>query len=419
MLLKLAWRNIWRNKRRSLLTFAAVFFAAFLAIAMRGIQQGTFALNIKTVAELFSGYIQIEKKGYNDNPSLNKSFQFNQNIISALKDTKNVLGYSPRVYANGLISRLDESRGVSIFAVKPSEEKNVTNFMENVDRGKFFSSDSSNEIVLGSKLMDNLNAKIGDDVIILAQGYDGALGNQKYKIVGTVKLGVQGMEAATVFMGLKSAQNLLAMGNRINLIALKASGINNLNEIKNSLIEKIHSADLSVLLWNETNPGLQQLLKFSSARGIIFLGILFVIVAFGILNTVLMSVTERFREFGVELSIGMPQIKLTYLVYIETIFLTLIGLGLGNLFGYVLNSYLVLHPIMFGGELKRFYESYHFLPQAQSSVQFFIFLNITLSIIFILSILISYFIKLFRKISSFEITTFSKLKFPFETSTYV
>ena len=81
------------------MTFAAVFFATFLAIAMRGIQQGTFALNIKTVAELFSGYIQIEKKGYNDNPSLNKSFQFNQNIISALKDTKNVLGYSPRVYA--------------------------------------------------------------------------------------------------------------------------------------------------------------------------------------------------------------------------------------------------------------------------------------------------------------------------------
>ncbi len=383
MLLKLAWRNLWRNKRRSFITMAAVFFAAFMAIAMRGIQQGTFALNIKTVVNLFSGYMQVEEKGYNDNPSLNKSFVLDKNIAGKIKKTKRILNFTPRIYANGLISRLDESRGVSIFAIEPDEEKNVTNFMDNVDRGKFLTSDSSNEIVLGSALMDNLNAKIGDEVILLAQGYDGTLGNQKYKIVGTVKLGVQGMEGATVFMGIKSAQSLLAMGNRINVIAVKASGIDNLKEIKKSLTKKVNNPNLIVLLWSEVNPGMQQMLKFSSARSMIFLGILFVIIAFGILNTVLMSVTERFREFGVELSIGMPQIKLTYLVYIETMLLTLIGLTLGNVSGYLLNSYLVYHPIIFGGELKKFYESYHFLPQAQSSVQLSIFLYVTLSVIFI------------------------------------
>ncbi len=383
MLLKLAWRNIWRNKRRSLLTLAAVVFASLMAIAMRGIQLGTFALNIKTVVELFSGYMQIQENGYHDNPSLNKSFIVDQSMISSLQNTKGILGFAPRLYADGLISYKNESRGTAIFAIDPDKESLVTNFMQNVDRGKFFTSDSSHEVVLGSQLLENLKAKIGDNVIILAQGFDGTLGNQKYKIVGTVKLGVQGMEAATVFMGIKSAQSLLGMGNRVNAIAIKVHNINQLKKVKKSLIQVIHDPNLSVLLWNNVNPGLQQMLEFSSVRGIIFLGILFVIVAFGILNTVLMSVTERFREFGVVLSIGMPQIKLTYLVYIETLLLTLFGLLLGNLLGFVLNSYIVDHPIMFGGEMKKMYESYHFLPQAQSSTDFKIFLYVSLAIILI------------------------------------
>ncbi len=358
-------------------------FASLLAIAMRGIQLGTYDLNIKNVVELFSGYLQIQEKGYNDNPNLNSSFQVSTNIINALKDTKGVSGFSPRIYADGLISYKDESRGASIFAIEPGAESQVTSFMKNVNKGKFFSSDSSNEIVLGSELLDNLNAKVGDNVIILAQGYDGALENNKFKIVGTVKFGAPGMEAATVIMGIKTAQSLLAMENHVNAIAIKIQNIEQLKKVKFSLAGKIKSSSLSVLSWESINPGLEQLLEFSNVRGIVFLGILFVIVAFGILNTVLMSVTERYREFGVVLSIGMPQIKLAYLIYLETFFITLVGIVLGNISGYILNSYIVHHPIMFGGELKKFYETYHFLPQAQSSVQFSIFINVSISIIFI------------------------------------
>jgi len=136
-------------------------------------------------------------------------------------------------------------------------------------------------------------------------------------------------------------------------------------------------------LWNEVSPEMQQQINLSDVRGILFSGILIVIVAFGILNTVLMSVTERFREFGVVLSIGMPQVKLTYLVYLETFLITIIGLLFGNMLGFAVNYYFVIHPIVFGGELKRFYEMYHFLPLAQSSVQFSIFLNVSLSVIVI------------------------------------
>jgi putative ABC transport system permease protein len=381
LLLKLAWRNIWRNKRRSILTLAAVTFAVLMAIGMRGIQMGTYALNIKTAVELFSGYLQVQAKGYNDTPKLSLCFREDKSLKTALEGTKGIQSYSSRVYADGLISFKDNSRGVAIFGIQPGKEKKVTTFVENIDSGKFFTSDSSNEIVVGSQLLKNLNAKIGDEIILLAQGYDGSLGNQKYKIVGTVRLGVQEMEATVVFMGLKSAQSLLAMGNKVNIIAIKANNLNNLKEIKAKLSSKLQNKNLIVLPWNEVNPELQQAIQLDNISGILFLGILIVIVAFGILNTVLMSVTERFREFGVVLSIGMPQKKLTYLVYIETLFIALIGLFFGNLLGYFVNYYLILHPIVFGGELKKLYELYHFLPELRSSLQISIFIYVSLSII--------------------------------------
>lgn len=231
--------------------------------------------------------------------------------------------------------------------------------------------------------MDNLNAKIGDEVILLSQGYDGTLGNQKFKITGTVKIGARELESTVTFMGLKTSQSLLGMGPRISVIAIKAEDIERLKGIKDSLTRNVNNPNLSVLLWNEVSPEMQQQINLSNIRGILFNGILIVIVAFGILNTVLMSVTERFKEFGVVLSIGMPQLKLTYIIYIETFFITIIGLLLGNIIGFAVNYYFVIHPIVFGGELKKLYEMYHYLPLAQSSVQFSIFLNVSLSIIII------------------------------------
>jgi len=383
MLLKLAWRNIWRNKRRSFITLAAIVFATVMAIAMRGIQLGTYALNIRSVVELFSGYLQIQDKRFLDNPSLASSFVVDKNITSALKTTKGALAYAPRIYADGLISFKDNSRGVAIFGVEPEKEKDVTTFIKNINSGRFFTSDSSNQIVVGEQLLKNLDAKIGDKIVLLAQCYDGTLGNQKYKVVGTVKLGVQELESSVIFMGLKSAQSLLAMGSRVSVVAIKTNGLTHLAEINKSLSAKIENTNLNVLSWNKINPELEQAIQLDNVSGILFLGILIVIVAFGILNTVLMSVIERFREFGVVLAMGMPQLSLTYLVYIETFIITVIGLIAGNILGCIANYYLIVHPITFGGEIKKLYEIYHFLPQLKSTLDPSIFINVSLSILII------------------------------------
>ena len=143
-----------------------------------------------------------------------------------------------------------------------------------------------------------------------------------------------------------------------------------------------------VLTWQEVMPELEQFISLDNISGIFFLLILVVIVAFGILNTVLMSVTERFKEFGVTLAIGMQQIKLVVLILLETIFLAIIGIVIGDIIGYGINAYLIANPIVFGGDMAALYEEYGFLPIMKSSLDVMIFINISISV-FIVSILAS------------------------------
>jgi len=381
LLLKLGWRNIGRNKRRLLLTLTAIAFATFATIGMRGIQLGTYAVNIKNVVHLFSGYLQIQREGYQKNPSLRLNYELDDKLLNRINAIPQINGYAPRVYGDGLSSYKENSFGTAIFGIDPQREKNVTNIMERVKDGRFFTSDTANEVVLGYKLMENLKAKIGDDIVILTQGFDGSLGNMKFRIIGTVKVGVPELDAMASFIGLSKAQQLLVLPNRIHAIVLNVGSLDDMETVKKELRIRINNKKLAVLSWDEVMPDFKQSIELDNISGILMLAILIIIVAFGILNTVLMSVMERFNEFGITLSIGMPQIKLVYLVFIETFFITLLGLALGNLIGWGINSYLIHNPIQFGSEIGKIYEEYGFLPIIVSTLDPMIFINTTLSIL--------------------------------------
>lgn len=383
LLLKLAWRNIWRNKRRSILTLLAIIFATLSAIAMRGIQLGTYEESIKHAVEQFSGYIQIQPKSYKKNPSLNKTVKLDHEIRSYFDNSQLVKGYAERIVADGLISYKDNSFGAAIFGIVPDQESKTTRIIERVNKGEFFESDTSNEIVIGYKLLQNLNAEIGDEVVVLAQGYDGTLGNLKFKIVGTVKLGSYEFDAMAVFMGLKTSQELLMMYGKSSIAAISLTSLDNMPEVKSELQNYVDPENEVVLAWQEVMPELEQFISLDNISGIFFLFILVIIVAFGILNTLLMSVTERFNEFGVTLAIGMKQSKLVILILLETIFLSFVGVIIGDLIGFGINTYLTANPIMFEGELKSLYEEYGFLPIIKSSIEANIFITTSIGVVLI------------------------------------
>lgn len=379
LLVKLAWRNVWRNRRRSIITVLAVFFATALSITMRGLQLGTYEVNIRFAVSMFSGFLQVQEEGYQDNPSLHLSFVPDQ-TLRALLDQQ-VTAYAPRVYADGLISFKNNSLGTAIFGISPASELTVTDILNKLDTGRFFGSDSTNEIVVGHKLLQNLKAGIGDRVVILAQGFDGSLGNMLFDIVGTVKTGSGEFDGMAVFMGLQTLQELVGMGDRINVIAVSLNDLDDIEPAAAAMNARLSETSLVALSWDELLPELKQAIEFDDVSGVLTLGILMLIVAFGVLNTVLMSVTERFREFGINLSIGMPQSRLAALVVIETLFMALIGICIGLAVGWCVNYYFVENPIMMTGDYAAMYEEYGFLPRLDSSLKTSIFTKSTLSVL--------------------------------------
>ncbi|MBU1298530.1 MAG: hypothetical protein KKB77_05215, partial [Bacteroidetes bacterium] len=277
-----------------------------ISIVMRGMQIGTYELNINNVVKMFSGYLQIQRINYQSNPSIQLRFPYDDNLKSKLKSESSIIGYSPRVYGDGLVSFKDNSLGATIFGIDPATEYKVTDLQKKLNAGKFFESDSTDEVVVGYKLLKNLNASIGDKVVLLAQGYDGSLGNILVRISGTVKTGSPEFDGMAIFIGLSTAQYLLGLEGNVHAVAISLQSLDQVNHLQKKLSKIIDTKYLAILPWDEVNVELKQHLQMDNISGIFFLAILIIIVAFGILNTVLMSVTERFREFGVSLSIGMP-----------------------------------------------------------------------------------------------------------------
>jgi len=381
LLLKLGWRNIWRNRRRSIITILAVTFAVMLSIAMRGIQLGTYEVNIRHVVELFTGYVQIQAPGYKDSPSLHKSFRMDPELRTLLSEAPGVVAYTTRIVGDGLVSFRNNSQGAALFGIDPGAERNVTGMEGRVVRGTFIADSGSAEIVVGATLLENLNANIGEEIVVLAQGYDGSLGNLKFTIVGAFKTGMLELDRSAVLMHIDAARELLLMYGRATMITIRLEDLQQIEPVQESLSSKLDPLNLKALSWSDVMPGLEQGIEMDNVSGILMLAILVIVVAFGITNTVLMSITERFREFGIVLSVGMPPRMLVSVVLLETAFIVVIGILLGNALAYGVNAYIAANPIVFEGEFGQIYEEYGFLPRIESTVRFSSFLNNTLSIL--------------------------------------
>ncbi len=365
---------------------SAVIFAIMLSIIQRGMQYGTYAETIRTAVRASTGYLQIQKEGYNKSPTLQKSFVMTPQIETALGNTPSINGSSPRIETDALLSYRDQSFGAMIMGVAPETENEVTDFPEKIRSGRFLSADSAGsdntvaEIVVGDKLLQNLGAQVGDSVVVLAQGFDGILGNMFARIVGTFRTGSNEFDRMGVFMNISDLQSFLSMGNRINAVAVSVRDPNDLENVASRLNRVLKPQGLVALTWQDLLPQLKQMIELDNSSGVLYIIILLFVVGFGILNTVLMSITERFREYGVMLSLGMSQERLVAAVALEAFFMLIIGFVIGNGIGAAVNSYWVAHPIVLGGSMAKLYEEYGFAPVLVSSLSFKVFLDSSLTI---------------------------------------
>ncbi len=382
MLVLLAWRNIWRNRRRTLITILAVGFAALFSIVQRGIDVGNDEANNVWILGMFTGQMQVQRAGYNDAPSLQKSFRCDTALLRAIGSVPGVRAQAPRLMSDGLVARGEKSLGAMLCGVDPPAERRVSTLLSKIRQGRAFAPDAA-EGVVGYKLLANLGAAVGDTVILLTQSFDGSLANMKFRVCGALKTGMAEFDAAAVILDLGVAQELLGMPGRVTAVTILPASYRMAPEVRGEVARALPDTGLAAVGWEEILPDLKQGAELNEIGGKLFLGLLILVVAFGILNTVLMSVTERFREFGILLAVGMRNGQLALIVVVESIIILLIGMAIGSAAGAAIASWIEAHPIPLGGTLAAMVEQYDYQPVITATARADLILGIDAMIILI------------------------------------
>jgi ABC-type lipoprotein release transport system permease subunit len=382
---RLAWRNIWRNKRRTLITTASVFFGVVLSAFMSSMQEGSYAQYITTIVNSYSGYLQIHKKGYWDDKVINNSFVFDKNIEAKLKSVKEITIFTPRFETFCLASSEDVTKGVMVIGIDPENEDKIINISGKLTQGHYLEN-GDNGILLASGLAKFLNLKINDTLVLIGQGYHGSSAAGKYPVRGIIKQPSPELDRIVVYMDIKNCQELFSATDLLTSTVIMVHDNDDVAPAKKELV-RILGSDIEVMDWEEMNQLLMKQIKSDRESGIITKGVLYMIVAFGILGTVIMMMAERKKEFGVTLAIGMRKYKLIFIVMLETLFIGMIGVTTGIIASIPLMYYFLLNPIPLTGQTAEMMLQMGFEPAMFFSMEPSIFFNQALTI-FIFTLII-------------------------------
>ena len=361
MLIKIAWRNVWRNKRRSFITIAAIFIAIFLAIIMRSLQLGMYDNMIKNVVGSFSGYFQLHSKGYWEDKNIDNSYKVGNSTIKNIKEIEGVSNVIKRIQTGVLSSNNNLSKFLYVTGIEQKEEQKLTDWNKRLVDGRLLDSEDKS-IIIAKGVARYYNAKVGDSLIFIGQGFHGMQAVGIYPIQGIIDMKNPNLNNMSVFMNLSLAQDFVSADQRItNLVIDKEQYFDEI-KIVESIESKIDIQSNDLMTWKEMTPELDQLIQADNAGGMIVIIILYMIVSFGIFGTVLMMTQERLYEFGVLISIGMKKSKLMTTLIFETIFLTFIGVFIGFVISRPIVNYFHFNPIRLFGSAAAQLESAGFEP---------------------------------------------------------
>tara|TARA_B100002019_G_scaffold16740_1_gene13214 strand:+ start:1263 stop:2486 length:1224 start_codon:yes stop_codon:yes gene_type:complete len=389
MIFKIAWRNIYRNKKRSLITITSVFAALLLIILMRALQFGFYDKLIETVVESYAGYVEIHADGFWDNQSLDNSMQVDQQLLDDIQSVEGVENIVQRLQTFSLISVGEKTKGGVINGINLSEEQKITDWNKKMVSGSFDLSD--NEIIIAKGIAEFFDISENDTLILYGQGYRGMMAAGKYPVKGVIDLKNPDLNKIGLFMTMESVRNYVSSDEISTHIIIGKEKYYDEGKIVEDL-GLILSDDYEVMTWKETLPEIEQTITADSAGGLIMAFILYVIVVFGMFGTVLMMTEERKYEFGVLISIGMSRIRLFGIILVETIILSMVGVVLAVMVTYPISIYYNINPIdmaiLMGDGAVQMIEEMGFSPMIPMSISWDIPLSHSL-VIFIFSLLIS------------------------------
>jgi len=421
-IVKIAWRNLWRNKRRTIITAASIFFAVFFAVVMRSFQLGTYEHMIKQSIESYAGYLQVQQSDYSDDPSIDNVFESSPELLDKISAVPNVKVAVPRIESGALASTGNLSKGVMIAGISPAKEKfmsnpeqklvryritsftlqqlkaqpsfpedvfeklkqnintsflNESNLIDNLELTdatvihlilknavihSAYLQPNDDGVLVSDRLSKYLKVNVGDSLILMGQGYQGVSAAGVFPIRGIIKVPAPDLDNKLVYMTIEKAGEFLGLNGQITSIAINLKNTDEMLPTEAELSNLLNDKNVTVKNWETLIPTLKQQIEGDNKSGILFLGILYVIIFFGIFGTVLMMITERMREFGVMVAIGMKQSKLAAIVTIEMLFLGFMGTALGMLASVPIVLYGYYHPFKFTGDMAQMFIEMGFDP---------------------------------------------------------
>jgi putative ABC transport system permease protein len=345
LILRIAWRNIFRQKRRTILTVLTMSGGFILSAISIGWMDGTYNRIIDMFTRNRLGHIQVHAKGYLDKPSLYKKIDNYQEVGRRIERIEGVESWTPRLFSAGLASVGEKSSGVQIIGIHPQKESKATRFDKKIIEGRTFSSNPSHEVILGKGVAKTLKARTGDEIVIVSQGADGSIANDLYTIVGISESGDATSDQSAFYLHLEDAQELLVLYGAVHEIAVIAQELGDVSHLTKEIRQALDDPQLKVAPWQEFAKSFYVAMKADKEGGWIMLFIVILIVAIGVLNTVLMTVLERTREYGVLRAVGTRPLQVFRLVFWEVAFMALIGITIGFCLSLPANYLLSQHGI--------------------------------------------------------------------------
>ncbi|HJN74203.1 MAG TPA: ABC transporter permease [Myxococcota bacterium] len=342
----MAWRNLWRQSRRSMLTAVAMGLAVALCLASVALTEGIYATMGDALVTQSLGHVQLHHAEY---PTTKQPWLTieDEGLVDRISGLEEVEGVTARLYGQALLGNEEDSSGAILVGIEPGRELDIFPLDDKVVEGRFLAEDAALEVVLGEGLADDLDVGVGDQVVIITQATDGSLGNAALEIVGVVRSGRTTMDRSGAWLHLWDLQGVLALEGQVHEILVIGPDPEESGALLAD-IEDLGTGDLLVRTWQAASPSTAQMMAMQDVSTMIFLGIIFGVAALGVLNTMLMAVFERTRELGLMKALGLTPLRMVALVLTESALLALLSCVFGGALGGLLDWYLVTEGLDFG-----------------------------------------------------------------------
>ncbi len=369
MLIKIAWKNIWRNRVRSFVVMGAIILGVWATIFMISFSYGMVRSYVDNAIENQISHVQAHVPDFKKDREYQYYFDNPEQVLAAAKKVEGYRGATVRTLIQGALSTTKGMRGIEIRGVAPEAEANVTHLNEKIVDGAFFKADGKNQCLVSRRTADKLSIKVRSKVVLTFQNLQGEVTAGAFRVVGIFDTGIGPFDEGVVFVKATDLNRLLGKEDIAHEMALLLDDPREAVPGKEELQKEL--PDLQVETYREISPDVQLYESQIQTSVTIFIVIIMLALVFGIINTMLMAVLERYRELGMLMAIGMNKLRVFFMIFLETIFLALVAVVPGLLLGYFSVQYFNQHGInlgAFSGGLQQFGMSEIIYPTVEQGV---------------------------------------------------